>query len=702
MKHQNKKTIRNIIIGVISIALLLLVLNYFGIFSKISSLSISYDPIPTLLEEGVNPDQYYCKLDATGGCYVTGIMDCNVDKSSGEYVKSRVSGAGYNEAGHWIVLEDSSTSFYDLISYYRGSTSTGVSKICSWGQSRTWIQLPYEKWAFIVTSGTTSEIGLWIAKDYTGSTAPTFSSSGSCNWWRYKQSGSGANTDPSCSGGSNEICGGDIIGFNCDGKLIDQNNNLVAERKYQSLTSGTTGIKTSEKYINAGTTARMTGGDKNYVQFRSYKIVNSCTEGRKVCSGEGGIGGDVYKCHNNLYELNETCSYGCNTGRCLSAFDAIEISIENDNQQNIEQFGAIVGENINIYIKAISGFNLDNVKVDLRDSSATGEIRSTQSSSISSGETKKFVFNDFSNILPGQYYLVITITSAGLDRPEIIGDESGEFRYFNVVSNFQASLSAPGQWRKGIRDTVNLYQNYPIEVILNMKSGSTLISPDEDPVISITVDNLEVQYNLVKATGKYTYTFMPPKTGALRIEGTAKYFGVTQQFSRGGATIEQEPLLIYFDSQPETTIKIGNSFEFIFKAEDSQGRPVDLTSYSGKVFISDSSSEITGIQRINAGIYKFAYIFDKNAVYEFKISGTAGGFLESAPASTGQIQAVEEDDLNKCNADSDCKIWEKCDTGKCAVKVSWILILVGITFGIIILIILIIKFRKGKEPSIGI
>lgn len=646
------------------------------------------------------PSPYVCPASASY-CDVTGRMYCDETTDSNPVVIARASSPSYGENGHWVAV---SNEFNQLQGWYEEVSSSRAN----WGTGRQWIRLPYSYWGFEVTSGTTSDKGFWIYEN-PSSSEPNIPSQGNYRYFRYKQTGSGANLNPSpqdnCQ--NTEICSGSIGQYTCQGQfrvetLGGQN---VISPKTLSCSSGSPCSDSETARLNPSEVVSVTGGDRNII-FYSEVDLPSCVQNE--CVGTSGYipcqDGDELP----FVACDTANGFMCSAGSCQAPFNNVQVVTKDKN--GITTNGFNQNEPFDVFVTISTQLGITKVKAKVNKGSPLGTLVQEKESVFSSGQTKKFSFD---GIVESDTYFVVLEVYFGSEGTIIYGTESDERTQFSVSPSFTAVFQPPFQEIDGEINTQNLYQNYPVTVILLTTSG-TNVFVDYDPVLTGRIGG--VQFTMpqpVVSRGSYEYTFVPDMSGQLSIEGNAVYGGVSKPISVRADIIPEDVVTEFtiianknvanIGSIPPS-MQIGQTYLFEFETRNRGGQLINVDQNIVKVddgaVVSDISSSVIST---STGTYEFSFTPTKRTGYQFTLRSIAAGLVNSREENSGLLQSTDEPPVLQCTVDSDCAFWQSCNSsGRCETRVGLIIsIVLGVIFLVLIIIFVVRYIRNRREDSFG-
>lgn len=672
-----------------------------GVFTGSQSLSI----IPNVLDEGETTLPYTCPNEADY-CKVKGIMECNIIQQGESRVLARASDSQYGENGHWVVVDATPEDAFTQLDAWYEDTSTSRS---GFANGRNIIRLPFSHWGFISESGVTRDRGLFIfeSSQYQGPDMPSIPSSGNIDYLRYrKDAGSGAVTTPTaqheCPGWhSIEACSGFFDAYSCSGDFTVRSSggNLIYSEDLLYISNEVPGKdETGFITIQSNERAEINGGDYAFLFYQAIEEIQGCL--KNVCEGDAGYRQCVNGVPADFIACDTLVGYQCFAGACIPPFQEIGVTLRDD--QGNEQDGFTPEENINVFVRIISEFPSLNVNVELREGSVNGAVSQEKTLTLSSGELKKFAFDELDVI--GTYFVVLDI-DAGLSENIVYGKVASEHNSFRVSNPVSLSMPLPYSPLTGTA----LYTNSPIYLDLRARDAT-------DNPIEISGYDLDVYFNNViipdngylvplPEPGLYRFVYQFSNPGLLRVNARIEKFGIwSNEVSFESET--KNPLILTTITNlgvlriiplSSQTIKFEtrNSFnELIDTANVVKIVPPGASTGFGDI---DISSDIV---RVGLGSYKVVYNFDEVGGYAINIESSAEGYPIGDSPKSGTITVQRGAIQDECSSTLDCGVGEICSSGKCVQEEQpiWLYILIGVgVVFIIILIIVIVNLSKKKK-----
>jgi len=678
-KRKNILLFMGIIIGVV---LGLYLLNYFGAFNKIPFLSVSTSLGSEVVDQGQSPI-YTCPIGVSY-CRVKGIIECNNYKGGNPAIVFRGNSV-YGKQGYPIAFAIPETT--NLKSYiYDGKQIS--NNICDTGSS-TYLYSVENPFAQIHWRNNELII--------------CYQSSGDMYARAYEPGGNADLTQGLLSGEScneNKIrCEGEIGGYSCLGDFLI-NNVKKDSLSYSSIsTPGTR--ETSWFNINVGDKAEVLGGDSSYTKYEAIKEYQICFD--NICSSDEGY----VECIDNKLGDFIACEgvYKCSNGKCVPPIDSVDIKIKDESGK--EKLGFILDENINIFVKIVSGFSTMNVKLQLRDGSIEGDVIYEESKLLGIGELKKFEVSGISEI--GTYYVVLEI-DVGLTEKVYYGKETDEKNSFRVSPSVVLTATLPYSPTTG----TNLFTNSPVYIDLRAKD-------ENNYPIQITDYNIDVKLNgqsisdagyvqPLPEPGLYRFIYSFLDSGLMTVTATIEKFGVESKPVSFESEIKDLKVITTFTNiglfrsiSPSTQkikFETKNPFnDYIDTSNIVKIIPPGASTGVGDIDVSSS------VIRTDIGKYEFSHNFDKIGGYQINIQSTALGYPVGDQPASGTLTVNPGGDPDECVTSADCLTNEICVNGKCdPINPPYYLymILIGIIILLIILIFVIIKLRKKKSSEVDI
>jgi len=709
----------NIVGIILLIAIALISINYFG--------GLNLFTITTIVRDSGNTDisPWYCPSDATY-CKIKGKIFCEVQGDSVAKVIARVDDFDFdsgwiayiNDFGNLqsfrfeeqvvmddppgvrdnIVSQEILKDFYvdkDNSVIYVNIPSASSITVKKCGRCRTteqgqcdsgWIRvgIPYKEKCWVLGSQSRQN-----CQD--------------CRQPNYNKYVAGGNADltptPLRDCKSGEVCEGEASKYSCSGDLKIED----IPKELLTCSSNNPCSDTSSYYdINPNDKVSINSNSID-IQYQVIDEIDTCVQGDKICKND-----NIYICSDNDYIIDEICDYGCDDSKCELPVENIEITLR-DNQGNIKT-GFISEEPINIYINVISP-SVSNVNVKILKDNQEGELIEENQNSVISGQTKKFEFSGIR--FTGTYYIILEI-DIGLTDKIIYGKELGQYESFMVSNDFDANFIAPFQTIKGETNRENIYINYPIEIHLIAKSGDSDVFLDQDPVFTASIGNNQI--NLPSPTvskGLYKYVFTPQVYGDLRIVGEVFYGGISktvsvetkilpEDISVSWRIIADKVYDLYGNLENPPSMQIGQSYDFKF---ETRNRGKELMDSVNTIIVNENGVErdiSSSIQPTGLGTYEFTYIPSARGGYDFIVTSSLEGFVNSQRTNTGIVQATPEPPQPDCKVDSDCGLLKTCDEGDCILSIDLILVIFGALIVLaIVLVIIFSLIKRERQPSFG-
>lgn len=683
MKKKNK----NILLGIgiiLGIIVSIYFLNYFGVFSKLPFFSVSTSTGSEIVDQGQSPS-YNCPIGVSY-CRVKGVMDCNLIKAGSPKVIARTDNSDFSDG--WIAIYNENSQ--SLQSYCDGGSisSTSISKSDP-------INLPFGVIGYL------SYGPFNPCRDTKCIYIVNTKYSDQNHYFEFEPKSCGADLTPTpkynCQ--NQEKCEGEISGYSCSGDFLV--NDAIKDSLSYSSTSTPGTRETSWFKINVGDSAEFLGGDSSYTKYEAIKEYQICFE--NFCQGEEGY----IECVNNKPGEFIPCTgvYKCSNGKCVPPIDSIDITIKDGSGK--EKAGFILDEDINIFVKIVSGFTSMNVKMQLREGSVDGNVVYEQSKLLGIGELKKFEVSGISEV--GTYYVILEI-DVGLTEKVYYGRETEEKKSFRVSPSVVLSAPLPYSPTTG----TNLFTDSPVYIDLKARD-------ENNNPVQITNYNIDVKLNgqsiqdagyvqPLPEPGLYRFVYAFASPGLMTVTASIEKFGVWSKPISYESEIKNLRVITTFTNiglfrsiSPSTqTIKFEtkNPFnDYIDTTNIVKVIPPGASTGAGDIDVSSS------VQKVGMGKYEFSHNFDKIGGYQITIQSTAPGYPVGDQPASGTLTVIPGGEPDECVTSEDCSTNEACVNGKCQpINPPYYLymFIIGSVILVIILIFVIIKLRKKKSSEVNI
>lgn len=665
---------KNIKIVYISIAVLLgiFLLNYLGVFDKISPFAATSTGTD-IVDSGKQRAGYNCP-STVSYCNVKGGIECTQLKGGENYVVFR-GNTDYNRAGFPIAFAIPDTTTLKSYEYKDKQISTSV---CSGNPLYTVTNPTAEIYWYnnqlVICHDNTARI---YEVGGSASTSQTLVSGETCNVGKIR-------------------CGGELSGYSCSGEF-SINNVKKDDLSYSSLLRG--GIdETAWFKINPNDKVSIVGGDDNYVQFEAINQYTTCFS--DYCEGEL-----VRKCVDNRPGDLITCDVGetCIEGTCSLPFIT--------RTATLEKTGYTTTESIILKTNFVSA-SLTSGSVIIK-MFKSGESTPTFSKTLINYDfrptSNQPVSTEITNPGSGIYYITVDLSYSGKTIPIIT---SGNLQ-FRVAPEISCNLNVKGETRS------ELFINQPIIIELNTYQGGIGSDMDSFSFAGTTLNGntFNIDNDCTLDTSGNAYTYICESVSSIKGDLNVKATVTKSQVSNTCSFLKRinEPRI--YVSWKDTTFlcALPGTQTFYFESKDNLGNLINtvntlsVTEPSGKIL--DKSSLITG----SGGQYQFDYVFPEpiggSIVYKFDLTGYSEEYKTSSTPINGVLEVRADCSPSECVTNMDCQ--EKygtnyvCSNGKCKEGnrpdyLIYVIIIGAVILGIFILIIIIYSIKNKKKQFTGI
>jgi len=707
-------------IWVIALIILALVFaGYMGWF-KIGN-SYSFVPIdcnPGVLCHEATGIYYECPLDVAG-CLVKAVMECNNPTSQQKVVMRTNAGSfeDYNTRTSviWIALRglisnDVFTSTDDLHVYCVSSVTGGTTT--------SPIILPDGKSPIYNT-----QLWAWGSKLYvlTGSTGDIRRAYDLCDSTLDANTLAIAKSNSPVAGmSSKEVVAGTENTFQCNGRyeiynsLTDYNKNPKPMPFYYDSqfmwSSSKAGNKTSTpnpSQINPGQVVYATGGTTTHIYYSNLKDVETCTI--PVCKSDKS---GFYECKNglvnrlNLTDCDINGGYVCEPtlGKC--SFALTEKTIKIQDEWGTEKPVFITTDKITVNTKLRSE-RISSGIVTLQvfsDSDPYNYIADYNKDYIFTSTTYTPIPIDNPSI-SGGYFIKVYATPTGKD-PIYIGSYN-----FDIAEKIESSVNIRA---KEVFGKILVGQEFYIEVnVIDTKSP-----PQEAKKIylNITLNGIPLEvpssYEDITSgtTRTYRFTITANQPGPIVAKGYVESLnGALSKMTSFSSSVESIEVNTDYIDLPTGCTNPGIK-TIHFESKDSNDNYIETIN---SLYLTNTLSSLKNIsdliKRTDVGKYYFTYDFTVDS-YSLLLNAYSPVLGKSSQPRTGSFESNNVCDEKECGSNAECvnlhgEGWI-CSSGTCKdSNPDWLTyLIVGIiAFGIIVFIIIIIKYTKSKQsPDISL
>ena len=515
-------------------------------------------------------------------------------------------------------------------------------------------------------------------------------------------------TEKCQDGTCEEITSGDVEKYSCSGDLM-VNGNII---KHLSCSSDYTPCeKEFTTTVQPNDLVSVVGGDDNFIESQTFKFpdcsVSKCNTqltGFFNCN-DGDLETTLNLCDSEFGEIcadNTVSGASCNPPFSVSKVEFINIGgKERDGYTPSDSIFAkvsLVSSRINsgdVVLRIWKGdepkrtYNLDNFNFN---SNIPINIQLTNPSEI------------------GNYYATLDVSYLG--RTINIG-EKDEFD-FRISIPIVLSMNVPYSPVTGSA----LYTNS--NVFLDLKVSDE----NGDPISTLTNSNfndLVVKFNNViqpnpnfvtplPEDGLYRFIFNSQISGVLDVNAKVNRQGISSNEVSFSSTINNPKIEVVltniglYRSIPPSIQNIEFETKSSFEEFVDTINVVKVTPPGCSIPSCDK--DVSGdVVRESTGKYSFDFNFEEIGGYSIKIESSAEGFEVGDVTNSGSITVTPGGVVDDCVETEDCRVGEVCRIGKCVKKdppiTLYLIIGASIIFAII-LIFLILKFRRKKTIDIGL
>lgn len=662
--------------------------NYYGVFDQgsLDLFAVTYDcPSGTLCNHQVG-NQFYCPA-GVDGCRVQAYFNCTTASGIAPIVIARTDDTDYSSG--WIAYDNGNGGLTSWVyeTYVSRSTLPAAT-----------IDLPFGDKALLYNDAPNG-VKLFVKEQ--GETD---------KYWRYKQ-GSGAdlsiNQVANCNG--RELCNDYRFTYDCSAAFTAYDSDGGWKCDYLGnnffYTSNTLpGSKTSKICDVPPLGSAVISGnsfDESGFFYNTFTNRQECE--KDFCDTNG----NVIPCVNTIpdYDNLTSCEIGCeldpltNLARCKKPFSSVLIEVRaEDNSQP----GTFSPEKLTkIRVKTTSQSSISGTMdiLIVEDNVLDGVINSNSVYNVPiQTNTFQEVIIPEGFIKEKSYYVKVNYHIN--NNLYTWGDESNEgYTKFIVANDFQGTLTVT----QGI-NSVGGFTNHPINVQFSFTQGGVPFLPSvENVVVSYEHNGQEVILENLNIAGNF-YKYQVVDThnaGDYNFEGIATYGSRTitklSSFKLTDEVIQIQNVKLAFGG-----VKSGINYPNImtFETTDALGNYIDTKNIVTVKKAGNPVGQIP-VTRLDLGKYSVDYTFGEMGLgYSFLIDSNQDGIVSGQRESEELFVSDKEEDP-KCTSDpSICGFMQECgDDGLCRTRVDLVLIVIASIFGIVILIVLINKFRKGRSTS---
>jgi len=506
-----------------------------------------------------------------------------------------------------------------------------------------------------------------------------------------------------------ELTGGNQTIYSCSGNFIieDKNSDIISTKQlFYSSNTNPDDDKTGWININEKETAKISGGDNNYIEYKVIQSIETCI--KDVCENDLGY----RKCENSVHtdfvscdtSKGEKCIDTSSDAICEIPFSKKDIFIVDKNGNKKSGFTS----NESVYVKLdIQSNKVSSGNIILKVFKGSEEVHSEDILDVKFNTGKSLLVSIPNPKEIGNYYVKVEIS---FNSYTIKIGENQEYPFRISVPIF-LSMRLPYSEKTG----TTLYTNDIVYIDLQATDENGFPTEVSEVVLKLKLNGQESPtpnyvYPLPdEGLYRFKYTFL--ESGI--IESTAKLIKYGVESNEETRTSEvKNPKIITTLTNIGLLRSIKPGVQTItFETKDSYGDYVETNNIvkiippgasTGRGDI-DISSQVEG----SNGIYSVDYNFEQRGGYKISILSSAESYPIGDKPESGSIDVSPVNIPDECQTSLDCSSGKICIDGKCVQKDQPILlyiIFIISAIAIFILIIVIIKLsrkKKGTDVFIG-